>query len=428
MTTDTELEASILGAMIAHPYATLDLASQMLHPAMFTGIRYKKIFGTMLYMSDKGMPIDLVSLAAELHGDDINASDLAELTSKAYVVGNFEHYIHILSNEYQKNQGSRAARSLAENLAGANGNAADVLNAGLKEIQAIADNHNTLKADRETSDIAQGLKKDVQWVIDHPGKLPGITTIFPRLDTYTQGYQPANDIIIGAYTSTGKSAFIQQTAVRQAQAGIPVALITLEMTAQECLCRMAAQLHRVNATQLRYPSGEEQAKESLRIIEKMGQIGNLHILESPGIRLNDLTALIRSVVRRHGVRIVYIDYLNLVSGESRKDAARYLELAEISRALKVLAVSLNITIVSAAQLGRDSDNRAPKLRDVRESIDIVFDSDITMFLHRERIQEDGVEVLSDEATLSIAKNRNGPLGAIKLLFHPGYLVFEEAKQ
>ena len=421
-----ELQGTCLGLLISHPDATVDQAAQILSPGMFTTANHRLIFGTILSMADAGTHIDLVSLATELH-DEVAAADLSDLTTRGGVgsAGNFEYYARQVAGAYQTTEGRRIALDLARDLAGANGNAADLLNAGVKDLETIADRHGVLKADRSLSEIIDDLALDIQWSADHPGELPGITTTFQHLDRLTHGLQPATSVLIGAYTSAGKSAISQQMAVRQAKAGIPVAFVTIEMTAKEVLLRMAAQVHRINAQQIRYPTSPSQCTESQQIIKKMTKIRDLYIVQAPGIRLAELTARIRSMVRRHGVRIIYIDYLNLVSGDLRRDGSRYLELAEISRALKQLAIALNICIVSMAQLGRDAGDHSPRLKDVRESMDLAFDADIVLFLHRERYKEDDVELMSEDATLTIAKHRNGPLGTIRLYFHVGYLRFDE---
>ncbi len=426
MTDVKELQETCLGLLITHPDATVDLAARILAPGMFTTPKHQKIFGTILAMADAGTRIDLVALAAELRSE-VTAGDLADLTTRGGVgsASNFEYYARQVAAADQATEGRRIALQLGEQLKGANGNTTDVLNTGLRDLHAVADRQ-VMKADRSLSEIAEDLSLDIQWAADHPGELPGITTTFQHLDRLTHGFQPATSILVGAYTSVGKSALSQQMAVRQAKAGIPVAFVTIEMTAKEVLLRMAAQVHRINAQQIRYPTSPGQSAESQQIIKKMTEIRDLHIIETPGIRLQELTAMIRSMVRRHGVRIIYIDYLNLVSGDLRRDGSRYLELAEISRALKQLSIALNICVVSMAQLGRDAGDHSPRLKDVRESMDLAFDADIVLFLHRERFKEGDVEMMSEDASLSIAKHRNGPLGTVRLRFHSGYLTFEEA--
>jgi replicative DNA helicase len=423
--TNQELSAICIGQMIRHPETTWDRASTILSPGMFADHKHMLIHGAILSMLDKGEPVDQMRLAIELGGKDVLVSDLTELADQAEAgsAANFEFYATQLADNHRQRIVKRIGAEVAEKIKAAPGDALELMEEGLVKLQEAGDRQKTTE-DEKIAAVAE-LLADIDWSYSHPGELSGITTNIQKLDRLTHGMQPTSLILICGYTSAGKSAICAQLAIKQAARGIPVAFYTLEMTTKETVLRMAAQLYRINSTQLRYPSSPGQSEDSRRYVGKIGEIKELYIHEAPGVRLADLLADIRTDVRRNGVKVVYVDYLSLVSGSVRKDGARYLELGEITQALRNLAKTLKITIVSAAQLGKDAGDRTPRLRDIRESHDIALYADIVLLMYRAPAEQGNTNVLSNSTDLIIAKNRNGPLGTIKMEFHPGYFLFEE---
>ncbi len=419
------LQDIILGNMLRDPDRTVDVVATELSLAYFTGDN-QKIYGAIMTLADKDVVIDILNVSEELRGE-VTADVIAPLTSISGSGENIEYYIEELKKEYTRNHAAPLCRDTAANLEKGNGDSDQLIDDHLAAVQKLRDRSGT--ADESLAAIAANLIQDINYSAEHPGELPGISTGIKRLNDLTQGMQGGQFWILGAFTSVGKSALQQQITGVQAADGVPVAYLTLEMTGMETLLRITAQLQRTNMRQLRYPYGDEQAVDSLAAINAVSKLP-IHIRNAAGMRIDQLSGIIRGLVRRHSVKVVYVDYVNLIPGTDRKATARYLELAEVSRTLKQIAIQLGICIVASAQLGKDAGGRAPTLRDIRESMNLAFDADIVLLLYRERKAEeqaDGTaEVLSDQATLYVEKNRNGPTGLVKLYFHSGYVRFDES--
>jgi len=418
------LQDIILGNMLRDPDRTVDVVATELSLAYFTGDN-QKIYGAIMTLADKDVVIDILNVSEELRGE-VTADVIAPLTSISGSGENIEYYIEELKKEYTRNHAAPLCRDTAANLEKGNGDSDQLIDDHLAAVQKLRDRSGT--ADESLAAIAANLIQDINYSAEHPGELPGISTGIKRLNDLTQGMQGGQFWILGAFTSVGKSALQQQITGAQAADGVPVAYLTLEMTGMETLLRITAQLQRTNMRQLRYPYGDEQAVDSLAAINAVSKLP-IHIRNAAGMRIDQLSGIIRGLVRRHSVKVVYVDYVNLIPGTDRKATARYLELAEVSRTLKQIAIQLGICIVASAQLSKDAGGRAPTLRDIRESMNLAFDADIVLLLYRERKAEeqaDGTaEVLSDQATLYVEKNRNGPTGLVKLYFHSGYVRFDE---
>jgi len=417
------LQDIVLGSLLRDP-GGIDLVATELSPLFFTGDN-RKIYGRIMTIADAGERPDIVRVSADLHGE-IPADRIAQLPDLAESSGNIEYYVGELGRERRQLQAIERLKSTTADLEKGVDDSDAVLEDLVSDMTKALDGPGV--ADASTEAIAADLLTDIQYSAEHPGELPGTSTGIRRLDTYTKGMQPGQLWLAGAFTSVGKSALQQQIAGFQAAEGAPVAYLTLEMTGEETLLRITAQLQHINMMQLRYPCSPGQLQESRDAIGTVSRLP-LHIRETVGVSIDKLAGIIRGLVRLRGVQVVYVDYVNLIPGTDRS-SARYLELSEVSRTLKQIAIQLGICIVASAQLGRDAGGRAPTLRDIRESMNLAFDADIVLLLHRERqaVEYDGagsVEILSNQAVLFVEKNRNGPCGPVKLDFHSGFLRFDE---
>ena len=402
----------------------IDLVATELSPACFTGDN-RKIYGVIMAIADEGERPDIVRVSADLHGK-VAADRISGLTDIAESSGNIDHYVGELTRERRRLRAIERLQIARADLETGDANTDMVIEDLASDMTKALDGSGI--ADESIEAIAASLMKDINYSADHPGELPGISTGISRLDSLTKGMQPGQLWLAGAFTSVGKSALQQQITGFQAAAGASVAYLTLEMTGKETLLRIAAQSQNINMLQLRYPCSPGQLQESRKAIQAVSALP-LHIREAAGVTIDKIGGLIRGLVRLHGVQVVYVDYVNLIPGTDR--STRYLELSEVSRTLKQIAIQLGICIVASAQLGREAGGRVPTLRDIRESMNLAFDADIVLLLHRERqaVEYEGAgsaEVLSNQAILFVEKNRNGPCAPVRLEFHSGFLRFDEA--
>lgn len=262
------------------------------------------------------------------------------------------------------------------------------------------------------------------------GGLLGIGTGFPDVDRVLAGMEPGELIVLAARPGVGKTSFAMQLAEHHAcsEKRLPVAVFSLEMPSKQLVLRMAAARARVPLERIRRgrltPIDEERLSESMQTLFD----APILIDDSGDVSPLDLRSKARRLKQQHPLSLIIIDYLQLMKMRGRVES-RQVEVAEISRSLKHLAKELEVPIVALAQLNRRVEERKgpPMLSDLRESGAIEQDADVVMFLHRERPEDDEGESAANELTpveVHVAKQRNGPQGEARLLFHGAYTRFE----
>jgi replicative DNA helicase len=242
----------------------------------------------------------------------------------------------------------------------------------------------------------------------------------------TSGFQNSEFIVIGARPSVGKTAFALSMAANIAIGRkIPVGVFTLEMSDMALMQRLIASEARIASQVIR--TGMLRTSDFANLTNAASRIYDspLWISDTPGMRLLDLRAQARRMVGQHGVRIIIVDYLTLITNENA-ELARHEQIADISRSLKALARELEIPVIALSQVSRDTEGKRPMLSNIRESGSIEQDADVVLFLHRERnLEKESTETLNVvETELIVAKQRNGPVGTIQIAFIPRYTKFE----
>ena len=257
------------------------------------------------------------------------------------------------------------------------------------------------------------------------GAVTGIATGFIDLDYRTAGMQPSDLVLIAARPSMGKTAFVlniaQHVAFKLEQT---VAIFSLEMSKEQLVNRLFSLESRVDSQHIR--TGQLSDAEWESLIESAGVIGksNLIIDDTPGISIADLRSKCRKFKLEHDLKMIIIDYLQLMSGSGRSDS-RQQEISDISRSLKALARELSVPVLALSQLSRAVEQRPdhrPMLSDLRESGAIEQDADVVMFIYRDDYYNHDTE-RKDIAEIIIAKQRNGPIGTVELAWLPNYTKF-----
>ena len=251
----------------------------------------------------------------------------------------------------------------------------------------------------------------------------GVPTGFAKLDTYTSGFQDSELIIIGARPSIGKTALalsmIQNIACEKR---IPCGFFSLEMPYESIGMRLLAQEARVPMNKIR--SGMLKIDDVTKIQDAAGRWfeAPLYTVDTPNMKLLDLRAVARRMVKNQGVKIIFIDYIGLISTDD-PTAPVFEQVSLISKSLKALARELSIPIVALCQVARDAEGQEPNLAQLRGSGSIEQDADVVRFLHRDRIK-DGDSIAAQDAKIILAKQRNGACGDIPIMFLPSYSKFE----
>ena len=262
------------------------------------------------------------------------------------------------------------------------------------------------------------------------GNVTGLSTGFADLDYKMSGFQPSDLILIAARPSMGKTAFALNIARHMAfKGGVTTAIFSLEMSKEQLVNRLLSMESRVDSQSLR--TGDLRDEDWTKLVEGADVIGHSRLIidDTPGISVSALRSKCRKYKLEHDLGIVFIDYLQLMSGSGRSDS-RQQEISEISRALKAVARELRVPVVALSQLSRAVEqrpNHRPMLSDLRESGAIEQDADVVMFIYRDDYYNKDTEK-KNIAEINIAKQRNGPIGVVELVWMPQYTQFVNMKK
>jgi replicative DNA helicase len=426
-----DAERSVLGSMLRDNGIIGDVV-QILQRAGedFYADAHQKIYQAIVALYDKHQPADLVTLAEHLKEqkqvEDIGGYPyLAELWDAAPTAANAEYYARIVRDKSIIRNLIHAGSEILRDAYDQAQPADEMLEAAERKIFDIAQ----LGVTGQTYTLEQALAEaydriDMRSARD-PLSISGLATGFVDLDEKTAGLQNSELVIVAARPSVGKTAFAlnlaRHIAVEEKQ---PVFFVSLEQSRIELAERLLCSQARVDSHKLR--KGHLASDEMQRLIEAGGVLGKakLFIDDTPGQGMLRIAANARRLKMRHSIKAVFIDYLQLIEPDNRRDN-RQEQVANISRRLKFLAREVQIPVVALAQVNRSSEDRQdhrPRLADLRESGSLEQDADTVMLLHRPEMYEPGqhegtVEVL-------IAKQRNGPTGEITLTFLKQFMRFE----
>jgi replicative DNA helicase len=424
-----EAEVATLGAMLLDD-ESVSTVIQYLRPDDFYRGAHKKIFQAIINLSERGETSDLITLTEELRSEgDLEASGgaayISGLTSRVPTSANVEYYAKIVQDCSIRRKLARiSSEIIAQSRDESNDSRLIIEEAERKIFELTETGHSGSYL--SVKEIIPKTIEAIERIYHTKDSYTGIPSGFSDLDNMTSGFQGSEFIIIGARPSVGKTALALSMAANIAiKNKVPVGFFTLEMTSRALVQRLVSSEARLDSHRIR--TGLLRPSDFHNLTEAAGRIyeAPLYIEDTPNLRILDLRALARRMRSKNDVRIVFVDYLTLVSSENR-DLPRYEQVAEISRSLKALARELEIPIVALSQLRRETEGKQPNLADIRESGSIEQDADVVMFLHRERqidrnADEDIPEVITE---LVLAKQRNGPVGRIKLAFIPKYTRFE----
>ena len=417
-----------MGALLLDP-ESINNVLRYLRPDSFYDSANQEVFEALLAMHEKGQKPDLITLSEELRsrgsleriGGSAYIASLASFTPSA---ANIEYYAKIVQEMATRR---RLVHLSAETAAMAHEETKDI-DAVLDEIQAkifeisqnrrTADYHSAKEIVTETMLLIEKLSTD-------PSAFTGIPSGLTDLDAITNGLQKSEFIVIGARPSVGKTALaLTMAAHASINLKIPVAFFSLEMSESAIMLRLIASEARIPADRIR--TGRIKTTDYDSLMEAASRIyeAPLYIVDLPNMKLLELRTMARRLVLERGVKIIFIDYLTLITHENA-DLPRWEQIAAISRSLKALARELDIPIVALSQLKREAEGKQPTLADLRESGSIEQDADLIIFLHRDREISKTYESQSDqiETDIIVAKQRNGPTGKAPAWFKSSYAKF-----
>ena len=423
-----EAEQSVIGSMLMDREAIV-VASGILRGEDFYGRQYGVVFEAMVELNDEGKPADLITLQNRLKEKDVppeisSLEFIKDMVAAVPTSANIRYYVDIV-----------AEKSTLRRLIRLNEEIANTCYAGKESLEYILEDTEKkifdLLQKRNSSDyvpireIVMNAMNRIEAASRNKGVVTGIPTGFIDLDYRTAGMQPSDLILLAARPSMGKTAFVlniaQYVAFKQNET---VAIFSLEMSKEQLVNRLFSLESKVDSQHIR--TGNLTDTEWEKLIESAGIIGKSHLIidDTPGISISELRSKCRKYKLEHGLKMIIIDYLQLMSGSGRTDS-RQQEISDISRSLKALARELNVPVLALSQLSRAVEQRPdhrPMLSDLRESGAIEQDADVVMFIYRDDYYNKDTE-LKGVAEVIIAKQRNGPIGTINLAWLPDYTKF-----
>lgn len=415
-----EAEQSVLGAVFLSKEA-LVTAMEILQPEDFYKTAHQRIFATMLGLYEKGEPVDLVTVTADLQDhkllDEVGGvTYLTDLASAVPTAANVEYYARIVEEKSILRRLIRTATKIANEGYTRDDDVTQIVADAEKYILEIAQN----RSSGGFIPIRQVLMETydrIEMLSQRKGDVTGIPSGYPDLDKMTSGFQRSDLIILAARPSVGKTAFALNVAQNvAARAGETVAIFSLEMSASQLVQRMICAEGNLDASKMR--TGWLDDDDWQKLTMAIGTLAKapIYIDDTPGITVQEIRAKCRRLQSEKGLGLVVIDYLQLIQGRGKEN--RQQEVSEISRTLKGIARELNVPIIALSQLSRSVEQRQdkrPMMSDIRESGSIEQDADIVAFLYR----DDYYDKESDNKNvveIIIAKQRNGPTGTVELAF------------
>lgn len=431
-----DLEEAVLGAMMIDKKG-IDEVIDVLTPQVFYKIAHQTIFAAIQKLFHNTQPIDLLTVSNELRNEgklDLIGGDyyLVQLTQKVSSSAHIEYHSRVLMEKYIFRRLIEISSNIIDKSYDDTSDVFDLLDFSESQLFEITEGGIKKSFTDSNTLVRQAIDK-IKAMSEKEG-MSGVPSGFERIDKITSGWQESDLVILAARPGMGKTAFILSMARNMAvESQVPVAVFSLEMSSVQLITRMISSETGISSEKLRKANLQDHEWKQLYTKVKTLEDAPLYIDDTPALSIFDLRAKARRLVSQHGVKLIVIDYLQLMTlGGGKSNGNREQEISTISRSLKSIAKELNIPVIALSQLSRAVETRGgskrPLLSDLRESGAIEQDADIVSFIYRPEYYK--LEVWDDEnatpcagqAEFIIAKHRNGALDNVRLKF-----VQEQAK-
>ncbi|MDD3789845.1 MAG: replicative DNA helicase [Petrimonas sp.] len=433
-----ELEEAVLGALMLEKDA-YSIISDILKPESFYDPVHQVIFGSIQGLAVQQKPVDVLTVVEELkrRGELETAGGavyVAELTDKVASAAHIEYHSRIIAQKYLARQLISFSSDVVHQAFDETVDVDDLMQETEGRLFEISQ-RNVKKDVIQINPVIKEALHNIQVAANRKDGMSGLSSGFKELDKYTSGWQNSDLIIIAARPAMGKTAFVLSMAKNMAlNSDVPVALFSLEMSNVQLVNRLIVNVCHITGEKIKKGDLVPQEWEMLDTKIKDLYDAPIYVDDTPSLSVFELRTKARRLVREHGIKILIIDYLQLMNASGMTFGSREQEVSTISRSLKGLAKELNIPIVALSQLNRGVENRQgtegkrPQLADLRESGAIEQDADIVCFIHRPeyyKITEDEYgNSTQGVAEIIIAKHRNGPTGLVRMKFDSDYAQFQ----
>lgn len=423
-----DAEQSVLGSMFLTKKA-LQKALELLDGSEFYLDNHAKVFECIKSLDAKGSVVDLTTVADELNNRNWlkiigDIEYLTEIIESVPSAANVDEYIKIVEDKAILRRLIDEATAIITNSYNTTNNISEVIEEAEKKIFDVSKSLRSTEF-KSIQDVLYKTQADLEKLAANKGDITGIPTGYYELDKLTSGFHPHELIIIAARPGMGKTAIALNMVTNIAiNSKKTVALFNMEMGAEQLATRMLSSVGQIEGSKLK--TGNLEHSDWKRVNEAISRLSNtnIYIDDTAGQTVGEIRSKCRKLATNpSGLDIVVIDYLTLIQGSSKNGANRQQEVADISRALKTMAMELNVPVIALSQLSRGIEQRVdkkPMLSDLRESGAIEQDADIVAFLHcsdEERAKENSL------MEFVIRKHRNGPLADVPLIFQRGTSTF-----
>ena len=433
-----DFEEAILGALLVEPDCVDEVMEDLPGDNCFYSEKNRMVYRAIKKLYNAHNPIDLYTVSDQLRKDkNLEAVGgpvfLADLSAKVSAAANTEYHTKIVKQKFIQRELITASLKILKESFDESANVDELMDNAQTEIFKAVQSNSSKEAQDIGSVITRTLS-DLEKHMNDEGGLSGVPSGFVTLDSITLGWQPSDLIILAARPSVGKTAFALNVARNAAvDHNIPTAIFSLEMPAVQLAKRMMVSETGIDSKKIKGGTKIEPA-EWIQLEEQIKKLtaAPLYIDDTPSLPVMEFRSKVKRLVKQKQVKLIVVDYLQLMQGPVELRGFREQEVAAISRTLKATAKEHNIPIIALSQLSRNAvqrqgSNNKPQLSDLRESGSIEQDADMVLFIHRLDYQGLGDPNAEKGSTeLIIAKHRNGEIGEVPLIFRDSLAKFEDA--
>jgi|ETNvirnome_2_300_1030623.scaffolds.fasta_scaffold00786_19 replicative DNA helicase len=429
-----EAEVALLGAMINYN-EIIDEVAEVVREEYFYLDNNRVIFRSLTYLYSQGKKIDLIYLSEEVTKErDISKYELTCMTNAVMTSDNWREHSNIIKEKYILRRVIEQSRTLEAKCFTPSVDVDGVVSEAERDILSIADTSTNGFRLSSFSDLMDRNLASLELVHLHKGEVSGLKTGYEELDNLTSGFQPGDLIIIAARPSVGKTTLALNIAEHiSMNEKKPVLFFSLEMSEEQLGNRVISARSGVAYEKMK--SGFMEADEWQSIVHSGNELKDapLHINDQCNLTQMNLRHIAKKAKREHDIKVLIVDYMQLLRYQGKKVERRDLEVAEFSRELKAIAKDLSIPVIALSQLNRGVEARSdekPRLSDLRESGSIEQDADVVILMSKRKVSSNADEFVSDESPevlIDVAKQRNGPCGWVWLEFDKATVKFKDKK-
>ena len=424
-----EAERSVLGAMLQDPNAVMQ-AAETLTAEDFYQPQHRELFDAMMKLFREQTPVDLVTADSELSRRGTlegvgGTAYLIELSQYVPTTANVKAYITLVAEKSTLRRLIHASQEISQECFSQQSPLQETLNHAEKAIFDIVMKRSSGDTLVHVKNVLYNTYANIEELSKLKGRVSGVPTGFTALDNMLTGLHGGELVILGARPSMGKTSLAMNIAAHAAlTAGKSVAVFSLEMPREQIALRVLCSEARVDMQKVR--QGTLSGDDWMRLARALGPIAgsNMYLDDTAGISPSQLRSRCRRLMMDHGLDLIVVDYLGLMHADGKAEN-RQLEVSEISRQLKAIALELKVPLLACAQLSRASTSRVdkrPALQDLRDSGSIEQDADVVMFIHREGYYDPNCEE-KNVGEIIVSKQRNGPLGTVKVAWLSEYTTY-----